>query len=105
MYKYKELFFGMSLSRRSILNEFIRLYQLYHGTSIEVFKGDEYTVIVYYKIDPLDERYIEDVNVFIDIDRLIVCIGEETVIYEEELSDAGQIINMYSGFLLRGIWR
>jgi hypothetical protein len=52
----------MNLSRESILNEFIRLYQLYHGTSIEVFKGEEYTVIVYFKIDPSDEENMEIVD-------------------------------------------
>jgi len=68
------------------LNEFIRLYQLYHGTSIEVFKGEEYTVILYFEIDPSDVED-KDVNIFIDIDRLIICVGKETVTYEEELSD------------------
>jgi len=87
----------MSLSRRSILNEFIRLYQLYHDTFVEVFKGEEYTVIVYFKTDPSDEKkYIEDedVNVFIDVDKLIVCIGKETVTYEEE---RGGIQEVYQG--------
>jgi len=49
----------MNLSRESILNEFIRFYQLYHGTSVEVFKEDEYIVIIYSKIDSIDERYVE----------------------------------------------
>jgi hypothetical protein len=49
---------------------------------IEVFKGREYTVIVYCDVNDSD-----DVNVFIDVDKLIICIGRETVIYEEELSE------------------
>jgi hypothetical protein len=52
-----------------------------------VFKGEEYTVIIYFKIDPSNEkRYIEpeDADVFIDVDRLIVCIGVEKITYEEE---------------------
>jgi len=55
----------MNLSRRSILNEFITSY---YDTFVEAFKGEEYTVIVYCEVG-----YSDGINVFIDIDRLIVC--------------------------------
>jgi hypothetical protein len=67
----------MTLTRKSILNEFIRLHQLYRDTFIEVFKGEEYTVIVYCDVNDSDE-----IKVFIDVDKLIVCVDEETVKYE-----------------------
>jgi len=53
---------------------------------LRCFKGEEYIVIVYFEINSFDEdRYVEDedVNVFIDVDRLIIYIGKETVKYKE----------------------
>jgi len=68
------------LTKASLINEFIRLGKKYRDTYIEVFEDkNEYTIIIYCDVKPGEE-----VRLFKDFDRLIVCIGEETVEYEDE---------------------
>ena len=68
------------LTKASLINEFLRLGNRYRDAYIEVFDDvDGYTVIIYCDVKP-----DEDVRLFKDFDRLIVCIGEETVEYEDE---------------------
>ena len=69
------------LTKASLINEFIRLGKKYRDTCIEVFedKGG-YTVIVYCDVKPDDE-----VRLFKEFDRLIVCIGIEKIEYEMRL--------------------
>jgi|GEM_PF-925546 len=69
------------LTKASSVNEFIRLGKKYNNnTYIKVFEdNDGYTVIIYCDVKPNDE-----VKLFKDFDRLIVCISEERVKYEDE---------------------
>ena len=68
------------LTKESLVNDFIRLGKKYRDTYIEVFedKGG-YTIIIY-----CDVKHGEEVKLFKEFDRLIVCIGVETVEYEDE---------------------
>ena len=68
------------LTKESLVNDFIRLGKKYRDTYIEVFedKGG-YTIIIYCDVKPDDE-----VRLFKEFDRLIVCIGMEKVEYEDE---------------------
>ena len=68
------------LTKESLVNDFIRLGKKYRDTYIEVFedKGG-YTIIIYCDVKPDDE-----VRLFKEFDRLIVCIGIEKVEYEDE---------------------
>ena len=68
------------LTKASSVNEFIRLGKKYRDTYIEVFEDNGgYTIIVYCDVKPNDE-----VKLFKNFDRLIACIGMETVEYEDE---------------------
>ena len=68
------------LTKASLINEFIRLGKKYKNTYIEVYEEDnKYTVIIY-----CDVKSDDEVKLFKDLDRLIVCIGIETVEYEDE---------------------
>ena len=68
------------LTKVSLVNEFIRLGKKYRDTYIEVFEDNGgYTIIVYCDVKPNDE-----VKLFKNFDRLIACIGMETVEYEDE---------------------
>ena len=69
------------LTKASSVNEFIRLGKKYNNTYIKVFEdNDGYTVIIYCDVKPDDE-----VKLFKDFDRLIVCIGIEKIEYEMRL--------------------
>ncbi|HEW94137.1 MAG TPA: hypothetical protein ENF47_05485, partial [Thermoprotei archaeon] len=69
------------LTKASLVNEFIRLGKKYRDTYIEVFEDkDGYTVIIYCDIKPDDE-----VRLFKEFDRLIICIGMEKIEYEDEI--------------------
>ncbi|RLG61589.1 hypothetical protein DRN87_02070, partial [Candidatus Geothermarchaeota archaeon] len=68
------------LTKESLVNDFIRLGKKYRDTYIEVFEDEDgYTVIIYCDVKPNDE-----VKLFKEFDRLIVCIGMEKVEYENE---------------------
>ena len=66
------------LTKASLVNEFIRLGKKYRDTYIEVFEdNDGYTIIVYCDVKPDDE-----VRLFKDFNRLIICISMEKVEYD-----------------------
>ena len=66
------------LTKASLVNEFIRLGKKYRDTYIEVFEdNDGYTIIVYCDVKPDDE-----VKLFKDFNRLIICISMEKVEYD-----------------------
>ena len=68
------------LTKASSVNDFIRLGNRYNNTYIEVFEdNDGYTITIYCDVKPDDE-----VKLFKEFDRLIACIGVETVEYEDE---------------------
>ena len=91
------------LTKASLINEFIRLGKKYRDTYIEVFEDkNEYTIIIYCDVKPGEE-----VRLFKDFDRLIVCIGEETVEYEDEIigMDDGRITGKIDWTQYRYIFR